>query len=107
MTDVSAYDPSSWSDVDEDAKDELLDRDPQPERGPATIAPVYADMTLARAELDDLRELQRSTRAQLDKAEATSHAAASELDRLTLRIEAVQQEIADAEAEGSDTEGEG
>lgn len=99
MSGASAFDPSTWGDEEHDANEALYD-----EGGPlgseVSALDREARRSVLEAELADLRELERSTEAQLDKASATVTAAKVELSRLRQRIAEVEQDIADADAEG-------
>lgn len=84
---VSAFDPSTWGD-DEHAANEALYE-------PGGVLGPEVDVVALRAELADLRDLERSTQAQLDKASATVTAAKVELSRLQQRIAEVEEDLAD------------
>lgn len=97
---ANAYDPSTWGDEEHDRAEARYE--PGGDLGPE---PEPVDREALDAELADLRELERSTQAQLDKAQVTVESAKTELSRLQFRINAVEQDIesfgvADTEDEG-------
>lgn len=110
MSGASAFDPSTWGDEEHDAN-EALYAPGGPLSSEAVAAETLAtavrqgliDREALNAELADLRELERSTQAQMDKASATVTAAKRELSRLQQRIAEVEQDIEashSAESEG-------
>ena len=102
MSNVSAYDPSSWGEVSGGAENPevtaAIEAGKLAEIGARTVEGWIAehdraDYEILTAELADLRDLRESARAQQVKAEATAEAAKVELGRLIARIEVVEREI--------------
>lgn len=99
MSDVNAYDPNTWGDESEEIAAETEAAQDEAVGDPAV------DREALNAELADLRELERSTQAQLDKAQTVVESAKTELSRLQFRINTVEQDIESFGA--ADTEDEG
>jgi len=102
VSNVSAYDPSSWGEVSGGAENPevtaAIEAGKLAEIGARTVEGWIAehdraDYEILTAELADLRDLRESARAQQVKAEATAEAAKVELGRLIARIEVVEREI--------------
>ncbi len=93
MSDVNAYDPKSWGDEQHAINEARYEPggDLGPDAAPPT-RPRTEDRDLA-AQLDDLRDLARSTSAQMEKAYATAAAAEIEHGRLMRKIADVERQI--------------
>lgn len=110
MSDVNAYDPSTWGD-EEHARAEAryepggdlgpdapIGRDELAEIGARAVAAARADLldidrAALVAQLADLRNLRESARRQMEKARATAEAAEVELGRIVACIEATEREL--------------